>query len=78
MSKSSFVLEHILDAGIYLFFEKVMRGGVSYISNRYSIADNKYLKSNNPKQVSNHVIYLDANNIYGYAMSEYLPTDGFK
>ena len=78
MSKSPFVLEHILDAGIYLFFEKVMRGGVSYISNRYSIADNKYLKSNNPKQVSNHVIYLDANNIYGYAMSEYLPTDGFK
>ena len=43
MSKSPFELEHILDAGIYLFFEKVMRSGVSYISNRYSIADNKYL-----------------------------------
>ena len=55
-----------------------MRGGVSYISNRCSKASNKYLKSYNPKQESKHIIYLDANNFYGYAMSKNLPTRGFK
>ena len=45
------------------FFEKGMRGGVSYISNRYSKAKNKYLKSYDPKQKSKHIIYLDANNL---------------
>ena len=46
------------------------------ISNRYSKANNKYLKSYDPKQESKH-IYLDANNLYGYAMSKFLPTYGF-
>ena len=54
-----------------------MRGGVSYISNRYSKANNKYLKSYDPKQESKH-IYLDANNLYGYALSNFCPTSGFK
>ena len=54
-----------------------MRGGVSYISNRYSKANNKYLKSFDPKQESKHIIYLDANNLYGYAMSTFLPTSAF-
>ena len=61
-----------------IFFEKGMRGGVSYISNRYSKANNKYLKSYDPKQESKHIIYLDASNLYGYAMSKFLPTSGFK
>ena len=47
------------------------------ISNRYSKANNKYLKSYDPKQESKHT-YLDANNLYGYAMSKFLPTSGFK
>ena len=63
---------------MYIFFEKVTRGGISYISNRYSKANNKYLKSYDLKQVLKHIIYLDANNIYGYAMSKFLPTRGFK
>ena len=63
---------------MYIFFEKVTRGGISYISNRYSKANNKYLKSYDLKQVSKHIIYFDANNIYGYAMSKFLPTSGFK
>ena len=43
-----------------------MRGGVSYISNRYS------------KVNSQNIIYLDTNNLYGYAMSKFFPTSGFK
>ena len=71
-------LELISDPDMYIFFEKGTRGGVSYISNRYSKASNKYLKSFDPKQESKHIIYLVANNVYGYAMSKFLPTSGFK
>ena len=71
-------LKLIPDPDMYIFFEKGARGKVSYISNRYSKANNKYLKSYDPKQESKHVIYLDPNNLYGYAMFKFLPTSGFK
>ena len=69
-------IEFITDPDMYIFFEKSMR--VSYVSNRYSKANNKYLKSYDPKQESKHIIYLDAKNLYGYAMSKFLPISGFK
>ena len=71
-------LELISDADKYLFFKKVMRGGTSYISKRYSQANKKYLKSYVPKQESKHIIYLDANNSDGYAISKFLPTSKCK
>ena len=60
---------------MHFFLEKDMRDRVSYISKRYNNASNNYLKSYDPKQESNHIIYLDANNLYGCAMSKFLPTD---
>ena len=60
-----------------MFFEKGARGRISYICNRYSKANNKYLKSYDPKQEWKH-IFLEANNLYGYAMSKFLPTSGLK
>ena len=71
-------LELIQDPDMYIFFEKGIKGGISYISNRYSKVNNKYLKSYEPKQESKHIIYLDTNNLYGYAISKFLPTSGFK
>ena len=71
-------LELISDPDMYIFFEKGMRSGVSYISNRYSKANNKYLEDYVANQESRHVIYLDANNLYDYAMSKFLSTSGFK
>ena len=71
-------LKLIPDPDMYMFFEKGTRGGVSYISNRYSKANNKYLKSFDPKQEPKHIIYLDANNFYDYVISTFLPTSGFK
>ena len=56
--------EVISDADMYLFFEKGMRGKVSFISKTYSKANNKFLESSDLKQESNHIIYLDANNGY--------------
>ena len=58
--------------------EKSPRRGISYICNRYSKAKNKYLKSYDLKQESKHIMYLDTNNLCGYAMSNFLPKSGFK
>ena len=67
-------LELIPDPDIYIFFEKGTKSEISYISNKYSNANKRYLKSYDPK----HIMYLDANNSYGYAMSTFLPTSEFK
>ena len=58
----------------YLFFEKGMGDRLSCISKRYSKPNKKYLKSYDPKQESKQIIYLDTNNLYGYAMSKFFPT----
>ena len=63
---------------MYIFFEKGTKGGISYISNRYRNTNNKYLRSYDTKQESKHITYLNANNLYGYAMYKFLPTRGFK
>ena len=78
LSMTKVELEFISNVDIYLFFEKYMRGEVSSICKIYSKANNKYLKSYDLKQESNHIIYLDANNLYGYVMSKFLPTGRFK
>ena len=49
-------LELTIDPDMYIFFEKGTRGGISYNSNRYSKANNKYLKSYDPKQETKHII----------------------
>ena len=72
---TKFKLELISDADMFLFFKKSMGVGLSYISKRCSKANNKYLKSFNPKQESKHIIYLDTNNLYGCAMSKIPPTN---
>ena len=56
-------LELITDPDMYILFEKGIRGRISYISNRYSKANNKYLKSYDLKQESKYTIYIDANNL---------------
>ena len=61
-------LELIPDPDPYIFFEKGKRGGISHISNRYSKANSKYLNSHDIKEESKHIICLDGNNLYGYAM----------
>ena len=63
---------------MHLFIEKGMRGGISYIAKRYGKANNSYMKSYDSSKESKYIKYLDANNLYGWAMSQYLPYSKFK
>ena len=71
-------LEKIFDIDMYLFIEKGLRGGISYILKRYVKPNNKYMKNYDPKKPSKFITYLDMSNLYGWAMSSYLPYGGFK
>ena len=71
-------LELLHDYDMLMMFERGIRGGITHISKRYSEANNKYMKDYNPDKPSKYIQYLDANNLYGWAMSQSLPTHGFK
>ena len=55
-----------------------MRGGTSYIAKRFRKANNKYMKSFGDSKPSKHNMYLDENNLYGWAISQYLLYRDFK
>ena len=71
-------LERISDFNIYLFIEKGMRGGISYIAKRYSKVNNKYMIDYDGSEESKFTVYLDANNLYGLGISQCLPYGRFK
>ena len=71
-------LEKIVDIDMYLLIEKGLRRGITYIANRHAKTNNKYMKIFDPKKPSKFITYLDINNVYGWAMSGYLPNGGFK
>ncbi len=71
-------LDLISDSDMYLMIEKGIRGGVSSIMKRYSKANHKYLDDYDPEKPNKHILYLDANNLYGWAMSKPLPHKNFK
>ena len=71
-------LELLTDSDMLLMIEKGIRGGISIISNRYGEANNKYMKDYDKTKLSKFLMYLDANNLYGWAMTQKLPVHSFK
>ena len=72
-------LELLSDADMLLMVEKGIRGGASMIRNRYGKSNNKYMDNRfDASKPSTYITYLDANNLYGWAISKPLPTHGFE
>ena len=58
-------LEYISDIDKYLFIERGLRGGISYVAKRYAKANNKYMNDYDPEKWLTFITYLDMNNLYG-------------
>src|SRR5438132_3576059 len=71
-------IELLTDPDSLLFFESAIRGGVSMITHRHAKANNPEVSGYNSDEAHSYIQYYDANNLYGWAMSQPLPTGDFK
>ena len=71
-------LELLTDIDMVLMVENSIRGGLTQVVRKYGVANNKYLPDYDKTQTSSYLQYLDANDLYGYAMIKKLPLNGFK
>ena len=78
LKKTNIELGLLTDYDMLLMVEEGIRGGICHSIHRYAKANNKYMKNYNNNKESSYIQYLDANNLYGWAMSKKLPVNGFK
>ena len=79
LRKTKIELELLTDYDMHMFIEQGMRGGISTVGGkRFARANNPKLSDQDPSQAFSYIMYLDANNLYGWAMSQHLPVGGFK
>lgn len=78
LKKTDVKLELLNDVDMYLFMEDAKRGGMTQAVHRHAKANNPYMSSYKPTEKTSYLMYLDANNLYGCAMLDYLPSKGFK
>ena len=78
LKKTRVELELLTDYDQHLFIEKGMRGGISMVSKRHARANNPAVEGYDPEKPNTSILFLDANNLYGWAMSQALPTGGFR
>ena len=78
LKKTGIRLELLLDPDMLLMFERGIRGGITQSVHKWAAANNPYMGSEyDPSRPTKYLQYLDANNLYGWAMSQPLPTEGF-
>ena len=78
LKKTNIELELLTNYDMLLMVEEGIRGGICHSIHRYAKANNKYMKNYNKNIESSYIQYLDANNLYGWAMSQKLPVNNFK
>ena len=78
LKKTEVKIELLTNVDMLLMVEKGIRGGICHAIHRYAKANNKYMKNYDKNKESSYIQYLDANYLYGWAMSQKLPIDGFK
>ena len=77
LKKTEVKLELITDYDMLLMIEKGIRGGICQAAHRYAKANNKYMKNYDKTNESSYINYLDANNLYGWGMSQKLLVNSF-
>ena len=79
LKQTGIKLELLTDPDMLLMFERGIRGGITQAVHKYALANNKYMgDKSNPNEDTTYLQYLDANNLYGWTMSQPHPTGGFK
>ena len=78
LKKTGVELELFTDYNMLLMAEKGIKGGKCDVIHRYAKANNKYMRNYNNNTESSYLMYLDAKNLYGWAMSQKLPINSFK
>ena len=78
LKKTNIKLELLTDYDMLLMVEEGIRGGICHSIHRHAKANNKYMKNYDKNEEFSYIQYLDANNLYGWAMSQKLPVNGFK
>ena len=83
LKRTEVELELLTNINMLLMIEKGIRGGICHAIHRYAKANNKYMK-NYDKDIectsveTSYLMYLDTNNLYGWAMTEKHPVNGFE
>ena len=77
LKKTGVELELLMDLEMHLFIERGMRGGITMVGKRYAKANNPLVEGYNSAEATKYITYLDANSLYGWAMSLPLPKSGF-
>ena len=76
--KTGVKLELLTDIYMLLMVEKRIRGGICHAIHKYAKANNKYMKNFDKNIESSYLMYLNANTLYGWGMSQKLFANGFK
>ena len=78
LKKTGVKLERLTDNNTLLQFEKGILGGIATAVHKYAKANNKFVKNYDSTKQNTYLMYVDANNLYGYTMSKKFPVDHFK